>query len=171
MRVRVGRRGKEQEARITGVATCSSHGCIVGVNATVPSGALPDVWMAFSHDDPSTVLLARKLVEALEARGIDWRRGEKELARTVDETGEYWRLVRDIAAGVIRLESISKRSLERGLCWAYAGDVSGACLGSTPEPFACAAALTEAIDDYQSGRLWPAPGVPEPLTDITGCDV
>jgi hypothetical protein len=75
VRVRVGRKGKEQEARITGVATCTSHGCAVGVNATVPSGALPDVWMAFATDDPNTAILARKLVEALDAAGIDWRGG------------------------------------------------------------------------------------------------
>lgn len=72
-RVRIGLRGKEQPARVTGVASVSGHGCSVGVTLTVPSGALPDVWVAFATDDPNTALLARKLVTALDAAGIEWR--------------------------------------------------------------------------------------------------
>jgi hypothetical protein len=72
-RVRVGLRGKEQDARITGVASISGHGCCVGVNFTVPSGALPDVGVYFATQDPNTAMLARKLVAALEAAGVDWR--------------------------------------------------------------------------------------------------
>lgn len=73
MRIRIGKRGKEQPAQITGVQTLKGYGLSVGVNATVPSGALPDVWMGFASDDPNTAILARKLVEALESAGIDWR--------------------------------------------------------------------------------------------------
>ena len=72
-RVRIGRRGKEQDARVTGVASISGHGCCVGVNLTVPSGALPDVGVCFATDDPNTAILVRKLAEALDAAGVAWR--------------------------------------------------------------------------------------------------
>lgn len=75
-RVRIGLRGKEQDARVTGVASISGHGCCVGVNLTVPNGALPDVGVCFATDDPNTAILARKLVAALETAGIDWREEE-----------------------------------------------------------------------------------------------
>lgn len=72
-RVRIGKRGKEQPARIVGVPSMSGHGCEVGVDLTVPNGALPDVRVAFATDDPNTAILARKLVKALNDAGIDWR--------------------------------------------------------------------------------------------------
>jgi hypothetical protein len=63
---------EEQPARITGVASMSGHGCSVGINLTVLGGRLPDVGVAFATDDPNTAILARKLVAALDAAGIDW---------------------------------------------------------------------------------------------------
>jgi hypothetical protein len=50
----------------------SGHGCSVGINLTVLGGRLPDVGVAFATDDPNTAILARKLVAALDAAGIDW---------------------------------------------------------------------------------------------------
>jgi hypothetical protein len=72
-RIRIGKRGKEQPARITGVAIVNGHGCSVGINLTVPNGSLPDVGVFFAADDPSTAALARRLVGALEAAGVAWR--------------------------------------------------------------------------------------------------
>ena len=70
-RVRIGKRGKEQPAIITGIL--GGSGNKVGVDLFVTNGSLPDVRVFFSSDDPNTAILARKIVAALESAGIDWR--------------------------------------------------------------------------------------------------
>lgn len=72
-RIRIGKRGQEHPAAILGVARVSGHECTVAVHLSpaIP-GATPDVYVAFGNDH-TTALLARRLVAALEAEGIDWR--------------------------------------------------------------------------------------------------
>lgn len=70
-RVRIGKRGKEQPAIVTGVLGNSAGW--VGMDLLVTNGSLPDVRVFLSPDDPNTALLARRLATALEAAGTDWR--------------------------------------------------------------------------------------------------
>lgn len=129
-RVRIGLRGKEQLARITGVANMEGHGCSVGVNLTIPSGALPDVGVAFETRDPNTAILARKLVAALDAAGIDWR----------ETTEHHVRL--HLALERVRLSIVQLQSAR--------GEV-GVVLGDQHEGYELANKATEAARDlYRS---------------------
>lgn len=70
-RVRIGKRGKEQPAIVTGVL--GNRANWVGVDLYVTNGSLPDVRVFLAPDDPNTAILARKLAAALDAAGVDWR--------------------------------------------------------------------------------------------------
>jgi hypothetical protein len=70
-RVRIGKKGKEQPALVTGVL--GGSGNWVGVDLMVTNGSLPDVRVFLSPDDPNTAILMRKLARALDAAGVDWQ--------------------------------------------------------------------------------------------------
>jgi hypothetical protein len=67
-----------------------------------------------------------------------------------ERTGDSWRLRRD-PTGALQLDSISRRSLDRGLCWAYCGPVIDERIGSGPTPDRALECLIEAVVRFMRG--------------------
>jgi hypothetical protein len=65
-------------------------------------------------------------------------------------TQEWWRIAREgeTGTGLMYLESISDRSLSRGLSWAYARDVSTEMLGSDPSDYHAQAEVKKQMEAY-----------------------